>query len=92
MFDTMKAKLVGAGVALTLLGTAAGGAALSGITAAGAQTPPANTPTVTEPAGTQPEAPETAAETAEANEPQLPGGGHADADGIDVQHDFQGIQ
>lgn len=93
MFETMKAKAIGAGVGLALLGSVAGGAVLTGVTAAGAQTPPANTPAVTQSA--QPDKAEstTAAESvAEANEPQLPGGGHADANGVDVQNDFQGIQ
>jgi hypothetical protein len=33
----------------------------------------------------------TTPETAEANEPALPGGGHADADGTDVDNQFDGI-
>ncbi len=88
MFDTVKSKVVGAGLGLALLGSAAGGVVMTGVTAAAAQVPP-STPSVTQP--TQAEAPETAG-TAEANEPQLPGGGHADADGVDVQHDFQGVE
>jgi hypothetical protein len=38
------------------------------------------------------EAAETAPEQAEANEPALPGGGHADAEGVDVDYQFDGIQ
>ncbi len=99
MFETMKAKVLGAGLGLALVGSAVGGVAMTGITSAGAQTPP-NTPVVTqsqtaETPGTEApgtEAPESATDTAEANEPQLPGGGHADADGVDVQNDFQGVQ
>ncbi|MDE3094521.1 MAG: hypothetical protein KGK07_00785 [Chloroflexota bacterium] len=93
MFETMKAKVVGAGVGLALLGSVVGGAALTGITAASAQTPPSNTPAVTQSAGPDKAETTTAAESvAEANEPQLPGGGHADANGVNVQNDFQGIQ
>lgn len=100
MFESTKAKLLGAGVGLMLIGSAAGGTALLGITSTAAQTPPA-TPAVTQnaPANQTPDTAETTnapegakAETAEANEPQLPGGGHADADGVDVQHDFQGVE
>ena len=88
MFKTMKSKVVGAGLGLALAGTALGGVVMTGVTAASAQTPP-TTPPVTQ---SQPaDAPETASK-AEANEPQLPGGGHADADGVDVQHDFQGVE
>ncbi len=93
MFETMKAKAIGAGVGLALIGSVVGGAALTGITGASAQTPPTNTPAVTQ--SVQPDTAETttAAESvAEANEPQLPGGGHADANGVNVQNDFQGIQ
>lgn len=88
MFNTMRSKVLGAGLGLAMAGTALGGVVLTGVTAASAQTPP-TTPSATQ---SQPaEAPETAG-TAEANEPQLPGGGHADADGVDVQHDFQGVE
>ncbi len=91
MFETMKAKVVGAGVGLALLGSVVGGAALTGITAVGAQTPPANMPAVTQSAPA--EAPESATSATEANE-VLPAGAvaHADANGVDVQFDFQGIQ
>ena len=34
----------------------------------------------------------TTPETAEANEPALPGGGHADADGTNVDNQFDGVQ
>ncbi len=88
MFETMKSKVLGAGLGLALVGSAVGGVAMTGLTSAGAQTPP-NTPSVTQ--SQQAEAPETA-DKPEANEPQLPGGGHADADGVDVQHDFQGVE
>ncbi|MDE3094852.1 MAG: hypothetical protein KGK07_02490 [Chloroflexota bacterium] len=100
MFESTKAKLLGAGAGLMLIGSAAGGAALLGITSTAAQTP-TNTPVVTQnaPANQTPDTAETTnapegakAETTEANEPQLPGGGHADADGVDVQHDFQGVE
>lgn len=105
MFDTMKKKPFGAGVALALVGSTLGGVAMVGLPSAAAQTPP-NTPAVTqqaapgtsqtpqaEPTDTA-EAPEcaNAPETADANEPQLPGGGHADPAGVDVQHDFQGVE
>ncbi len=94
MFETIKSKVLGAGLGLALVGSAVGGVAMTGLTSAGAQTPP-STPSVTQ---SQPadapgaDAPESATDTAEANEPQLPGGGHADADGVDVQHDFQGVE
>ncbi len=91
MFETMKAKVLGAGLGLALVGSAVGGVAMTGLTAASAQTPPTNTPAITQPA-TTPEKPESAVEATEANEPQLPGGGHADAAGVDVQHDFQGVE
>ena len=91
MFETMKSKVLGAGLGLALVGSAVGCVAMTGLTAAGAQTPPANTPAVTQQAE-KPEANESAVETPEANEPQLPGGGHADAAGADVQHDFQGVE
>lgn len=95
MFETMKTKILGAGLGLALIGSAVGGVAMTGLTSAGAQTPP-STPGVTQsqPADAPgaPEAPESATDAAEANEPQLPGGGHADAGGVDVQHDFQGVE
>ncbi len=91
MFETMKSKVLGAGLGLALVGSAVGGVAMTGLTSAGAQTPPTNTPAVTEPA-TTPEQPESAVEAPEANDPQLPGGGNADAAGTDVQHDFQGVE
>jgi len=34
----------------------------------------------------------TAPEVAEPNEPALPGGGHADADGVNADTQFEGIQ
>lgn len=34
----------------------------------------------------------TTPETAEANEPALPGGGHADANGANVDNQFDGVQ
>ncbi len=98
MFESMKAKVLGAGLGLALVGSAVGGVVTTGITAAGAQTPSATPVTQSQTAetpGTEApgtEAPESATDTAEANEPQLPGGGHADADGVDVQNDFQGVQ
>ena len=97
MFETMKSKLLGAGLGLALVGSAVGGVAMTGVTAAGAQTPP-STPDVTQsqpaetPGAEAPEAPDSATDAAEANEPQLPGGGNADAPGVDVQHDFQGVE
>jgi hypothetical protein len=48
-------------------------------------TPPA-TPAAAEAAET------TASEQAEPNEPALPGGGHADADGTNVDNQFDGVQ
>jgi hypothetical protein len=33
-----------------------------------------------------------APETTEANDPQLPGGGHADAEGVDANTQFDGVQ
>ncbi len=91
MFDTMKSKVLGAGIGLALVGSAIGGIVTTGLTSAGAQTPP-STPGVTQ--SQQADASETAEapDTAEANEPQLPGGGHADPDGVDVQHDFEGVE
>ncbi|TAK68403.1 MAG: hypothetical protein EPO22_02240 [Dehalococcoidia bacterium] len=91
MFETMKSKVLGAGLGLALISSAVGGVAMTGLTSVGAQTPPANTPAVTQQAE-KPEANESAGDAPEANEPQLPGGGHADADGVDVQHDFQGVE
>ncbi|MHB8377155.1 MAG: hypothetical protein ACYDEB_09410 [Dehalococcoidia bacterium] len=96
MFESMKAKLLGAGAGLMLVGSAAGGAALLGITSTAAQTPPAVTQNA--PANQTPDTAETAkapegANTAEANEVLPPGVvPHADADGVDVQHDFQGAE
>lgn len=89
MLDTMKAKVLGAGVGLALLGTAIGGVTLTGITAAGAQTPVATQSQAEE----TPDAPEAneSAEQPEANEQELPGG-HEDPDGGDVQHEFQGVE
>ena len=95
MFETMKAKVLGAGLGLALVGSAVGGVAMTGLTAASAQTPPTNTPAITQPAttpDTTAEQPESAVGAPEANEPQLPGGGNADAAGVDVQHDFHGVE
>ena len=89
MFDTMKAKVLSAGVGLALIGTAIGGATLTGITAAGAQTPVATQSQAAETPDT-PGATE-GAEQPEANEQELPGG-HEDPDGVDVQHEFQGVE
>jgi hypothetical protein len=47
----------------------------------------AEVPDANEPA----EAPGTP-EAAEANEPNLPGGGHADATGADVDHQYEGVE
>jgi len=95
MFETMKTKILGAGLGLALVGSAVGGVAMTGLTSAGAQTPP-STPAVTQSESAEvpgaPEAAESATDAAEANEPQLPDGGHADAAGVDVQHDFQGVE
>jgi hypothetical protein len=44
------------------------------------------------PAVTAAEAAETTAETAEPNEPALPGGGYADADGVNADTQFDGVQ
>jgi hypothetical protein len=58
--------------------------------------PPATPPAASPPAA--PEAPEaaepasTTPELAEPNEPALPGGGHADADGTNVDNQFDGVQ
>lgn len=89
MLDTMKAKVLGAGVGLALLGTAIGGATLTGITSAGAQTPDTTQSQTAE----TPDAPEAdeSAEQPEANEQELPGG-HEDPDGVDVQHEFEGVE
>jgi cytoskeletal protein RodZ len=93
MLQSMKARLLALGAAGAILASS-----LVGIAAVNAQTA---TPTPTSPpAATQqaPDAPDREAseapgnETAEPNEPALPGGGHADQDGVDVQHDFQGIE
>ena len=93
MFETMKAKILGAGLGLALAGSAVGGVAMTGLTSAGAQTPP-STPgaTQSQPAETPgAEAPE-ASESAETADPNDPAGGHEDAPGTDVQHDFQGVE
>ncbi len=62
-----------------------------------AQSPsPPPAPTTTAPATTAPsestETPETAAEQVDVNEPSLPGGGHADAPGANVDHQFEGVE
>lgn len=87
-----KKMLTGAGIAATaavffILGSLGVGPAFA------AQTPPTNTPTIVQSSGEQTEAPEDASQEAvEAGEPSLPGGGHADASGVDVQHEFDGIE
>jgi hypothetical protein len=94
MFESMKVRLLALGAAGVILASA-----LGGISAIHAQSP---TPTPSNPAAvTQQQLPdeperEAAAETSasdkvEANE-NLPGGGHADQPGVDVQHEFQGIE
>lgn len=92
MFQSMKVRLLtlGAGAALLASG-------LVGMGVVRAQTaPPSGTPpaaTQQAPTGAEREANETpGAEKNEANEPALPGGGHADQPGVDVQHEFDGIE
>ena len=90
MFDSMKSKVLGAGLGLALVGSAIGG-----IAATSAQMPPSTQATQSQTVATpQTEAADTpgVAETPEANELLLPGGGHADAAGVDAQHDFQGVE
>ena len=94
MLQTMRAKVLTAGAGLALLGSA-----VFGVAAVNAQqTPPATTPpAATAPTDTTAEpaenpAAESATEPVEANEPALPGGGHADPVGVDTQYDFQGVE
>jgi hypothetical protein len=93
MLQSLKSRLLALGTAAALVGGTLGGIGL-----VHAQTPQ---PSNTAPAVTQQQLPdepeqEAAAETSgsdkvEANE-NLPGGGHADQPGVDVQHEFQGIE
>ncbi|PZR67820.1 MAG: hypothetical protein DLM66_10015 [Candidatus Dormiibacter spiritus] len=55
--------------------------------------PPSATPTASAgtATGTSTEAPETATEQVEANEPNLPGGGHTDSVG-QADHQFEGVE
>jgi cytoskeletal protein RodZ len=93
VLQSMKARLLALAAAGAILVSG-----LVGIAAVNAQTttptptsPPAATQQV--PDGSDQEASEApGSETVEPNEPALPGGGHADQDGVDVQHDFQGIE
>ena len=71
--------------------------AIGSISAYAETPPPATPPAATPPAPGAPAAeaaePTTSAsDVAEANEPALPGGGHADADGTNVDNQFEGIQ
>jgi hypothetical protein len=93
MFQSMKARLLALG--------AAGAILVSGLVGIAATSAQATTPTpASPPAASQqvPDGPDREAnevpggEEAEPNEPALPGGGHADQDGVDVEHDFQGIE
>lgn len=92
MFQSMRARLLtlGAGAALLASGVV-------GMGVVRAQTaPPSNTPSAaTQQAPNDPEREANeipGAEKQEANEPALPGGGHADQPGVDVQHEFDGIE
>jgi hypothetical protein len=67
-------------------------AAMLAVGALGSVTAYAETPPPATPAATEPAEPTAAPEVAEANEPALPGGGHADADGTNVDNQFDGIQ
>jgi uncharacterized protein YfaQ (DUF2300 family) len=91
MLETLKAKVLAGAAGLALLGAAVGGSA-----AVYAQTSqPSQPPAATQQAEAQEPAEATAVpgvEKQEANEPALPRGGHADQPGVDVQHDFQGIE
>lgn len=84
---------------ILLIGTPAillaGGVTTMAAAATPTTTPPAQTQPSTEPSGSAAEAaePATAAEAAaEANEPALPGGGHADAAGQNADHQFDGVE
>jgi hypothetical protein len=91
MLERMKTKLLGVGVGLALIGaTVGGGIAVHAQTSPPATTSPSATATVN---GPEQEGPETAnVEKAEPNEPALPDGGHQDQAGVDVQHEFSGIE
>ncbi len=84
MFETMKSKMLGAGLGLALVGSALGGVVMTGMTSVGAQTPTSTPATQSQQSATS-----DATDTSDANEP---GGGHEDAPGTDVQHDFEGVE
>jgi hypothetical protein len=99
MFRTMKVQLFVAGASLLLLGGAIGGAAITSAVTTGAQTPPttqqaAPATTAEQQSGTA-DSPEPAdndtTDPAEANEPQLPNGGHADPS-MNTDHEFDGVE
>ncbi len=91
MLGTLKTKLLAGAAALALLGAAVGGsAAVYAQTSQPTQPPAATQQVESQERAEASEVP--GVEKQEANEPALPGGGHADQPGVDVQHDFQGIE
>ena len=91
MFQTMKARLLALGATGAIL---VSGLGIAGVNAQSTPTP-ASPPAASQqiPNGSDREANEVpGGEEAEPNEPALPGGGHADQEGVDVQHDFEGIE
>ena len=91
MLELLKGKLMAATAGLALVGALAGGG-----TVAFAQTHQPSQQTqatqqVHEQDGAEANEVE-GVENEEPNEPSLPGGGHADQPGADVQHEFEGIE
>lgn len=87
MFD-LKKKLVLLGIPALVAGGALSVVAVAAATPAPTAAVQAEKPEAAEAAETT----NAAEAAAEANEPTLPGGGHADAEGADVDHQFEGVE
>ncbi len=92
MLTTLKAKLLAGGASLALLAAAVGGGVAVHAQTSQPTQPPAATQTAQPPAVPQQAEPENG-EVKGIGKVETDGpGGHADQDGVDVQHDFQGVE
>lgn len=89
MFETLKAKLLTAIAGIALVGAAVSGGAI-----VHAQSNSTQPPAAIQQAGPGEgdEAPEAAGVESPEDDAGLPGGGHADQEGVDVQHEFEGVE